>query len=214
MSKEKETKVDTAFRITESDETDETISTLSVMGISYELVVTEDHDKYVFSSSALFRKGFKVNDSAEKLVLIDDLIMIQNEDESFDELLVIKEVVKGEVIHEYKTHVSTRGIPLVYRYNQAVQPVITIENTGKWYKLFVVGTDGSVSDLDVAIGSLPGFDDWIDHCPKPDDLVVYAEKIGFFVDEQSLEMMIGRIVIEKDYVLDNSFGHDNIISKN
>jgi hypothetical protein len=119
-------------------------------------------------------------------------------------------VLNGDVM--YKTRMSPRGEVLVYQYNKASKPVITCEIVGKWYDLFVVATDGTVTPLRDAKNS---FDDWIDNCPRPDELVEYAEVNDMYVDEQSLEMIVGRIIIEKDaYQFENRFESDNLISYN
>lgn len=203
---------DEDFKITEvSDDNDVTIHTLTVNHVTYELVDTEDNHKYIYSSSKIFRKGFKVSDSAERLVMVGKQLMVVNEDDSLDELVDLADANIKVVSVEHKIYLSPRGIPLVYMGSKPDKPVITCENTSKWYKLFLVEMDGEVSTLNCTD---TGFFEWIDHCPKPEALVEHAEAHNFYVDEQSLEMMIGRIAIEKDHVLDNSFQHDNILSAN
>ena len=97
-------------------------------------------------------------------------------------------------VGDYTTYYSPEdNVPLVYRHTKADKPVITVENTCKWYKLYLVNPDGKVEVLKYFYG-------WIDHCPIPDDLVEFAEENNFYIDATSLELIAGRAVIEKEII--------------
>lgn len=109
---------------------------------------------------------------------------------------------------DYTTYYSTKGnVPLVYRHTKADKPVITIENTCKWYRLYVVHPDRKVEILE-------GFDGWIDHIPLPDDLMEFAEENDMYVDATSLEMIAGRAVMEKEIIATCGYVSDHLYAWN
>ena len=98
--------------------------------------------------------------------------------------------------------VSDRNIPLVC---QAVRscPQLTVENYMKWYSMFLIQPDGSVTKVEG-----DAFDEleeiatrmethWMgDHIFNPAVVLVWAKQKGVDVHSESLEMMIGRWVLE------------------
>ena len=88
-----------------------------------------------------------------------------------------------------KNYYSPRGKQLVFIGEPMYVPIITVENYTKWYTLFTIQPDGKVEQLII--------DGWIDHNPIPVEVYKYAEQNNMFVDEQSMEMIIGRFVQEK-----------------
>lgn len=88
-----------------------------------------------------------------------------------------------------KNYYSPRGEQLVFIGEPMDVPVITVENYTKWYTLFTIQPDGKVEPLII--------DGWIDHNPIPVEVYKYAQQANMFVDEQSMEMIIGRFVQEK-----------------
>jgi len=99
---------------------------------------------------------------------------------------------------------STRNINLIYCGEGYKKPVITVENKNKWYSLFVVDINNNVYKLEDFYG-------WIDNCPKPNDLMEFALENDMYIDGQSLEMMIGRIFMEKEYQFVDNFNYENIV---
>ena len=88
-----------------------------------------------------------------------------------------------------KNYYSPRGEQLVFIGEPMDVPIITVENYTKWYTLFTIQPDGKVEPLII--------DGWIDHNPIPVEVYKYAQQANMFVDEQSMEMIIGRFVQEK-----------------
>jgi len=101
---------------------------------------------------------------------------------------------------------SDRGIPLVYTGKTPKVAVVTCENYLKWYGLDVVCPDGVVRKLHDAHPDFNCIDQeveraavnpcWCDHTFHPGYVREIAEKLGFAVDEQALEMIAGRWAIE------------------
>lgn len=84
--------------------------------------------------------------------------------------------------------------------------VVTCENYLKWYGLDVVCPDGVVRKLDAAHPDFHRIDDeveraavypcWHDHTFHPGYVREIAEKLGFAVDEQAIDMIAGRWAVE------------------
>jgi hypothetical protein len=92
----------------------------------------------------------------------------------------------------FKTYLSDRNIPLVFNGEASTFPgIITIENYLKWYNLYIVRPDGSVEKLqsDNTIA-------WRDHVPCPSDIVAFADRRHLDIDQQSMEMIVGRYTLE------------------
>ncbi len=91
---------------------------------------------------------------------------------------------------------SMRGHLLVYGARHAHPPVVTVENYCKGYALQVVMPSGDIAEYD--FGALePHATNYVeDHCPNPVAVVRWAIAHGFRVDGQSLEMMLGRWMLE------------------
>jgi hypothetical protein len=96
--------------------------------------------------------------------------------------------------------VSENNHPLVLEYIPTV-PTITVENYCKWYTLHVVFPDGRIECL-----LFPGMDDtgdepenesgFVDHVPNPRAVRKMAERLGYEIDYDSLERMVGRWFLE------------------
>ena len=94
---------------------------------------------------------------------------------------------------DYTTYKSERGIPLVYieKSNGLYAGIITVENYKKWYSLYLVKGNGSVTKIEndgtIDIGG---------HVPNPSDVVAYAERYGYDICGQSMDMIMGRYTRE------------------
>jgi len=99
---------------------------------------------------------------------------------------------------------SPRGIPLVCGGvpDEGCPPVVTVEDHCKWYELYVVHPGGKVEP--VHFGHLEpaarerGISTCADHAPNPSTVWRWAESMGYEVDDESLERMAGRWVLERD----------------
>lgn len=95
---------------------------------------------------------------------------------------------------------SRRNLPLVYQGPLPTITTLTVENYCKWYELQAVHPDGRVEP--VSYGALEGFRDgnemtpYVDHVPNPVLVERLCNAMGWELDEQSHEMMIGRWVME------------------
>ena len=91
---------------------------------------------------------------------------------------------------------SKRGHLLVFGARSADPPVVTVENYCKWYALQVVMPNGDIAEHD--FGQLePYATHYVsDHIPNPIAVVRWAMAMGFEVNTESLEMMIGRWMLE------------------
>ena len=98
---------------------------------------------------------------------------------------------------ENKTnYYSERGMQLIYIGSPADKPIITVENYTKWYNLYKIDTDGTVTKI------TDDYPDWLDHCPIPSSVLTYAKEKNWYIDEQSIEMIIGRLIKEKPETLE------------
>ncbi len=84
---------------------------------------------------------------------------------------------------------SYRGIPLV-RQEHSSAPILTVENYCKWYALWLITPDDHVSQV-----PFPE-DGYCDHVPFPAAVQKLADRNGWLVDDQSMEMMVGRYMLE------------------
>lgn len=85
-----------------------------------------------------------------------------------------------------------RDLPLVYHGDPPSQPTLTVENYSKWYDLYVVHTDGSVSVVEHDLVT----EAWADHNFKPWICHRLAAVTEYVWHEESLEMVIGRYATE------------------
>ena len=94
---------------------------------------------------------------------------------------------------EFTTYLSERGIPLVFieKLNKNNPGIITVENYDKWYSLYLVKGDDSVVKLEYDRTINMG-----DHVINPSDLEAYAKRNGYDVCGQSMDIIVGRYVIE------------------
>lgn len=91
---------------------------------------------------------------------------------------------------------SKRGHALMFSARSADPPVVTVENYCKWYALQVVMPSGDITEYD--FGQLePYATHYVsDHVPSPLAVVRWARATGFEVHSESLEMMLGRWLLE------------------
>jgi len=94
-------------------------------------------------------------------------------------------------IGKYNIYFSDRGIPLLYNSKPLDRPILTVENYSKWYKLFLIMPDGSV-EIDKNY-----YEHWVDHCPVPMFLEKYCEEHDFILPDETMEIILGRYLIEK-----------------
>lgn len=101
---------------------------------------------------------------------------------------------------------SLRGNVLVLepRRTPCDVPLVCVEMAGKWYTLFVLHVDGHLVEHDFGVlephrksGCC-----YIDHTPYPPAVTAWARFMGYYVDDLSLEMMVGRWITE-GYRLDD-----------
>jgi len=92
---------------------------------------------------------------------------------------------------EFTTYLSERGIPLVFieKLGHAHPGILTVENYLKWYSLYIVKGDGSVTKVEY-----DGTINMGDHVVNPSDLEAYAERHGYDICGQSMDMIVGRYV--------------------
>ena len=103
---------------------------------------------------------------------------------------------------EYTTYLSDRGIPLLHNttMRRGADSVLTVENHSKWYSLFIVNADGSVTKV-----PHDGTISWTNHAPNPSDVLEYASMNSYEIDHLALEIITGRYLtdvvgIEADFV--------------
>ena len=83
------------------------------------------------------------------------------------------------------------------------KPLITVEATGKWYRLWVVKPGVKYEALSFLeldeVGSADEYrmgSAYVDHVPNPRYVVRYAKLHDYDVDEVALEVMVGRWELE------------------
>ena len=84
---------------------------------------------------------------------------------------------------------SDRHCPLVTQPHVALglmTPLITVERYCKWYDLYYIEScQAKTTPVRLSVvRSLPPFDDWVDHSPKPKELVQYCIKNGLKMELQ------------------------------
>lgn len=98
------------------------------------------------------------------------------------------------------TYVSSRGIPLLCQTPWEHGPIITAENHNKWYSLFVLHPDGSVSTVDVKdiirLEEKDNMNLYIEHNFNPKLLYLLAAELKGEVDWLTNEVVTGRWVHE------------------
>lgn len=88
---------------------------------------------------------------------------------------------------------NERDNPLLYNGDVLPNiPTIVVELTTKWYSLYLLHPNGSVESFEPD----PGEVGYKDNTYNPMDLVMYAQKHNYVIDELSFEMIIGRWEIE------------------
>jgi hypothetical protein len=91
---------------------------------------------------------------------------------------------------------SRRGFPLAYYREVRQQPVLTVENYCKWYELYLLVPDPrSPHGVRVEIVEFP-HDNYCDHVPYPAAVRDLADENDWYVCTESMEMMIGRYMLE------------------
>ena len=93
---------------------------------------------------------------------------------------------------------SSRGHPLVYQNNPGDTSVLTVELYEKWYGLHLVHVGGRIEEINFPMHEDAEEADpnisppFVDHVPNPLAVLHMAKRLGYLVDPNSLEMMIGR----------------------
>lgn len=108
----------------------------------------------------------------------------------------------------YKVFLSDRGIPLVYMGGLTQKPVLTVENYCKWYGFYLVHQDGTVTSVDEdayhkAMHADPEAVSG-DHVYSPRMMRIIADQLGAHLCNQSLEMVVGRWMLEWPMVEDEA----------
>jgi hypothetical protein len=94
------------------------------------------------------------------------------------------------VLKELGVFESDRGFPLVCQDAHPMKAILTVENYCKWYCLYLITSWGSVESVDFPV------DGYCDHVPYPAAVARMAEEHDWIVDDQSMEIMVGRYVLE------------------
>lgn len=96
---------------------------------------------------------------------------------------------------------SKRGKPLLCQTTYPEKSIITLENYSKWYSIYLIEPDGSVTEIDHKIineiSDSVGRVLSISHNYHPLLLEKLGEKLDCYVDEISIEVATGRWYLEK-----------------
>lgn len=99
-----------------------------------------------------------------------------------------------------KTYTSKRNHPLLFVGEPSTDPILTAENYTKWYELYLVQPDGSVTEVAVEDLQLvmEQHDDarWVDHLYHPRLIYWLADQLKAEIDERLIEVAIGRWILE------------------
>jgi hypothetical protein len=104
----------------------------------------------------------------------------------------------------YEPLYSPDGHPIACALGTPTPKVATIavELIYKWYHLILIKPDGAIEKMEFPDMGL--YEDlgspWLDHCPNPAHVVAYAREHDYYVDNMSLELIIGRWTLEHDGV--------------
>lgn len=82
--------------------------------------------------------------------------------------------------------VSNRNIPLVTQTHE--KRMLTVENYCKWYDLFLVETDGTVTAVSPEVIDI---NTWIDHYVVPEYFEELAVQLGAAYDEDTWKTICG-----------------------
>lgn len=98
-------------------------------------------------------------------------------------------------------YLSERGFPLLYIHEPNDVPTVTLENYTKWYEgIYLVHPDGRVEKVDSGqiLALMDKYPDawWRDHLYHPRLLYRLATELGACVCERSVEVAIGRWMLE------------------
>lgn len=107
--------------------------------------------------------------------------------------------VPQQTDRDIRIYYSDRGMPLLYMGAPLEVPVLTLENYTKWYRIFMVMPDGSVTDISDQVNeALSKYSDAQirDHSYHPRLLYRLAEMNKGCVDERAIEVAAGRWIIE------------------
>lgn len=125
-----------------------------------------------------------------------DITIIKNLGrQNFESHVIVDDV--NYLISGVTNYYSERSVPLVLNKKVSI-PTLTVENYCKWYNLYLVKPCGSVTpitfgDLDEGSGMHAG----TDHVFYPPAVQEYAKRNGYYIDECSFEMIVGRYETEK-----------------
>lgn len=103
--------------------------------------------------------------------------------------------------HKHKLYYSDRSNPLIATQVLDV-PIVTLENYEKWYCIYLLHPDGTVTKVPLQIiekvNNNPKRALWVDHRYHPELLLRIAKEIGGVADLVTLEIAAGRWVMEAD----------------
>lgn len=117
--------------------------------------------------------------------------------------MIFAEAEPAHVLHVggMSIYHSKREIPLLWMRKVTGAPVLTVENYVKWYALFLIYPGDALAEI--YFGRLSqtkycrsGETPFCDHVPNPVVTRRFAEANGFYMDENALEMIIGRWELE------------------
>lgn len=103
---------------------------------------------------------------------------------------------------------SPRGSMLLWHGEATKEPVITLENTSKWYEIYMVSLEGVLQvpiELIEEISDKEGIQLWVDHLYHPRLLYRLAEHYKGYVDPIAIEVATGRWLQEDGGKFDDSF---------
>ena len=186
------------YKFDKDNETMDLTMVKSVSGTEFSIVkesVKTDPNVYSIrperALDALKKLGW-VKESAKTT----DITIIKNLGRQDVESHVITDDV-NYLISGVTNYYSERSVPLVLNKKVSI-PTLTVENYCKWYNLYLVKPCGSVTpitfgDLDEGSGMHAG----TDHVFYPPAVQEYAKRNGYYIDECSFEMIVGRYETER-----------------
>lgn len=95
---------------------------------------------------------------------------------------------------ETKQYLSDRLMPLLYWGPPPEVPTLTMEAYQKWYEMFLIHPDGSVSKVEFdQLYEVCGYmTPHIDHVPNPQVVVTLCNKRDWIMHALAHEVMVGR----------------------
>ena len=99
----------------------------------------------------------------------------------------------------FSVYYSDNNYPLIYNGALLDKPIVTLENYCKWYNLYQIMPNGSISKFDSYVyankfkyqGTI-----WSDHIPHPNFLKLLEQDDNYYLDLKAFEMAVGRYQLE------------------